>query len=60
VKTAMILVGGVEVKTLEAAKAGGIPPPGLHSSSWEPDREPTIKTGVVSFTAAALEFLGKP
>jgi len=60
VKTAMIWVGGVDVKTLEAAKAAGIPPPGLHSSSWEPDREPTIKTAVVSFTAAALEFLGKP
>jgi amidohydrolase len=60
VKSAMIWVGGVEPKMLEAAKASGTPPPGLHSSSWEPDREPTIKTGVVSLAAAALEFLGKP
>jgi hippurate hydrolase len=60
VKSAMIWVGGVEPKALDAAKASGTPLPGLHSSSWEPDREPTLKTGVVSLTAAALEFLGKP
>jgi len=60
VKGAMIWVGGVEPKALASAMAAGTPLPGLHSSGWEPDREPTIKTGVVSLTAAALEFLGKP
>jgi len=60
VKSAMIWIGGLDPKTIAAAQAAGTPPPGLHSSSWEPDREPTLKTGVVSMTAAALEFLGKP
>ena len=59
-KIAMIWLGAIDPKTLADAKAAGVPPPGLHSSSWLPDREPTIKTGVVSFAAAALEFLGKP
>jgi len=60
VKSGIILVGGLAPKTIADAQAAGIPPPGLHSSSWLPDREPTLKTGVMSFTAAALEFLGKP
>jgi len=60
VKSAMVWVGGVEPKALAAAQAAGTPLPGLHSSSWEPDKEPTLKTGVVALTASALEFLGKP
>ena len=34
--------------------------PGLHSSNFLPDQEPTIRTGVAVFTLSALELLGKP
>ncbi|HEX4440153.1 MAG TPA: amidohydrolase [Thermoanaerobaculia bacterium] len=33
--------------------------PGIHSSEFAPDREPTIKTGAAALTLAALEVLGK-
>jgi hypothetical protein len=33
--------------------------PGLHSSEFAPDREPTLKTGATALTAAALALLGK-
>jgi amidohydrolase len=33
--------------------------PGLHSSQFAPDREPTLKTGSAALTIAALELLGK-
>jgi hippurate hydrolase len=33
--------------------------PGIHSSEFAPDREPTIKTGASALTLAALEVLGK-
>jgi hippurate hydrolase len=45
---------------LEAQKEGSQPLPSLHSSLFAPDPEPTIKTGVMAMTAAALELIGKP
>ena len=33
--------------------------PGIHSSEFAPDREPTIKTGASALTLAALEVLAK-
>jgi amidohydrolase len=33
--------------------------PGIHSSEFAPDREPTLKTGVAALTLAALELLAK-
>ena len=53
-------VGAVNVAKYEASKKDGTPLPSLHSSEFAPDPQPTIKTGVVSLTAAALEVLGKP
>jgi amidohydrolase len=53
-------VGAVNPAKYEASKKDGTPLPSLHSSEFAPDREPTIRTGVVSLTAAALELLGKP
>ena len=40
--------------------ATGATLPSLHSSGFAPDREPTIRTGVVTLVAAALELLDKP
>jgi amidohydrolase len=53
-------VGAVEPKTWEAARAAGTPLPSLHSPLFAPDRERTIRTGVATMTAAALELLGRP
>jgi amidohydrolase len=33
--------------------------PGIHSSEFAPDREPTLKTGAAALTIAALELLGR-
>ena len=60
VPAAILWVGAVEPKKVEAAKAGGPSLPSLHSSGFAPDREPTIRTGVKTVTLAALELLGKP
>ena len=59
VPTAILWVGGVAPERFEAAQKAGTALPGLHSSEWAPDREPTIRTGVGTLTTAALELLGK-
>jgi len=59
VPATLIWVGAVEPKKFEAAKAAGTTLPSLHSPLYAPDPEPTIKTGVSTFTLAALELLGK-
>jgi hippurate hydrolase len=53
-------VGAAEPKALTKARAEGRTLPGLHSSGFAPDREPTIRTGVTVLTVSALELLGKP
>jgi hippurate hydrolase len=53
-------VGAVNPAKYEMAQKTGAPLPSLHSSEFAPDREPTLRTGVASLTAAALEVLGKP
>ena len=53
-------VGAVNVAKYEASKREGTSLPSLHSSEFAPDPQPTIRTGVISLTAAALEVLGKP
>ncbi len=60
VPAVILWVGGVNPERYEAAIKSGSPLPGLHSSEWAPDHEPTIRTGVGVLTTAALELLGKP
>ncbi len=60
VPAVMLSVGAVEPAKYAAAKASGIRLPSLHSSTFAPDREPTLKTAIRAETAAALELLGKP
>lgn len=33
--------------------------PGLHSSLFAPDPEPTLKTGITAMSVAVLELMGK-
>ena len=59
VPSAIFWVGGVEPTKFAAAQQSGMPLPGLHSSLWAPDREPTLKTAIIVETAALLELLGR-
>jgi hippurate hydrolase len=60
VPATLFWVGAVPQKKYDAAKAAATTLPSLHSSEFAPDPEPTIKTGVATFTLTALELLGKP
>jgi len=52
-------LGAVDpAKVAESARTGS-PLPSLHSSKFAPVPEPTIKTGVLTMSSAALELLGK-
>ncbi len=54
VPSVMVWVGAVEPAKL----AEGKPLPGLHGAKWAPDRERTLRTGVIAETTMALELLG--
>ncbi len=60
VPSLMLFVGGVEPAKFAAAQQSGTTLPSLHSPLWIPDREPTLKTAVLTETTAAVELLGKP
>lgn len=53
----MMRLGAVKPETIAAANVGGPALPSLHSSRFAPEPEQTIKTGVRSMTAAALNIL---
>ncbi len=55
----MFRVGAVDPAKYAESQRTGEPLPSLHSSKFAPLPEPTIKTGVTSLTAAALDLLGK-
>jgi len=50
---------GIGPERIAAAKSGGPPLPSLHSSSYLPQKEPTLRTGVLAMTAAAIDLLSK-
>jgi hippurate hydrolase len=52
----LIWVGAVD----PAKFASGAPLPSLHSSTFAPDRERTLRTGVTALTVSAMELLAKP
>lgn len=53
----MIHLGSVEAHRLAGLKRGGMAPPSLHSSSYYPDAELTLQTGITAMSAAALDLL---
>jgi len=55
----MMWVGAIDPQTFDRAQRDGTMLPGLHSSLFAPDAEPTIMTGVEALVAAAHEVLGK-
>jgi len=57
VPSVLIRVGAVEPKKHAAATAGGTPLPSLHSATFVPDRERTIRADASVLVLAALELL---
>ena len=55
----MFFVGAVDPQRLEESHRTGVPLPSTHSSRFAPVPEPTIKTGVIAMSAAALDILAK-
>ncbi len=55
----MFKLGAVDGTLLTKAKENEEQLPSLHSPFFEPLPEPTIKTGVLAMTSAALELLAK-
>jgi hippurate hydrolase len=57
IPVAMIWVGAVTPESLAAAKAAGTSMPSPHSPLFAPVPAPTLRTGVVAMSAAALALL---
>jgi hippurate hydrolase len=55
----MFRLGAIDSSLLTKAKEKGEQLPSLHSPFFAPLPEPTIKTGVLAMTSAALELLAK-
>jgi amidohydrolase len=58
VPSVLLRIGAAEPKKYAAAAAGGAPLPSLHSSTFSPDRERTIRTDTSVLVLATLELLG--
>jgi amidohydrolase len=58
VPTFMMWVGAIEPGKYRAAKESGERLPSLHSSVFAPDRELTLKTGILAETTMVLSLLG--
>ena len=56
--TFLYRLGSVEPARWQASQAGGEPLPGLHSSRYAPDIEPTLRLGLRSMGRLSLSLLG--
>lgn len=52
-------LGAVDPQKFAAARKSGKPLPGVHSPFFAPDREPSLRTGILAETAAVLDLLQK-
>jgi hippurate hydrolase len=57
VPATLFYVGAVEPEKFAAATRSGTILPGLHSSLWAPDYQPTLKTAIKAETAALVNLL---
>jgi len=57
IPTFMFWLGAMDPAKFAAAEAAGKPLPGTHTSRFAPVPEPTLRTGVVSMTSAAIALL---
>ena len=59
IPTVLFWLGAIEPAKFAAAAAAGKLAPGLHTSRFQPDPEPTLRTGVTSMTSVAMSLLHK-
>jgi len=59
VPSVLLNLGAVNPARFETAQKSGEVLPGLHSSGFAPDPEPSLKTGMLVETTAVLELLAK-
>ena len=57
IPTFMFWLGAMDPTKFAAAEAAGKTLPGPHTSRFEPAPEPTLRTGIVSMTSAAIALL---
>jgi amidohydrolase len=53
----MFWLGTASPEKIKIAQDTGVPLPSLHTSMYAPDLEPSMKTGILSMTAAAMSLL---
>ena len=59
IPTVMFRLGAMEPAKFVAAEAAGTVLPGPHNSHFQPDPEPTLRTGVIAMTTIAISLLQK-
>jgi hippurate hydrolase len=57
IPTVMFWLGAANPAKFAAAKAAGVALSGPHTNKFEPDPEPTLRTGVTAMTAVAIALL---
>ncbi|HEX9084649.1 MAG TPA: amidohydrolase, partial [Gemmatimonadaceae bacterium] len=57
VRAVLLHVGAVDPGKLEEARKTGVSVPGVHTSLWAPEREPTIKAAIIAETAILMDLL---
>jgi amidohydrolase len=53
----MFWLGTASPEKIKISQETGVPLPSLHTSMYAPDLEPSMKTGILSMTAAAMSLL---
>ena len=59
IPTVMFWLGAMSPARYAAAQADGKLLPGLHTARFQPDPEPTLRTGVTAMTSVAIDLLRK-
>jgi amidohydrolase len=59
IPTVMFWLGAMEPASFAAAQQAGKVLPGMHTSHFQPDPEPTLRTGVIAMTSVAIALLQK-
>jgi amidohydrolase len=59
IPTTMFWLGAMDPEKFAAAQAAGKLLPGPHNSHFQPDPEPTLRTGVIAMTTVAISLLQK-